>query len=60
MTLINMLGDIGSGKTLGCVCLCCKSNNPVYANFDIRIPNFTLLTPEMLYTLNGGSTVGLD
>lgn len=60
MPLTNMIGEVGSGKTLMLTYLCYWSELPVYANYEINIPNFTLLTPEMLVTLNTGSTIGLD
>jgi hypothetical protein len=71
MVLTNIIGDVGSGKTLILAMILSESEVPVYANFHLYFdrvrnitldfyPEFTLLTPEMLNTLNTGSSVGID
>jgi hypothetical protein len=52
MTLVNIVGDVGSGKTLLSVYLASKSKKPVYANFNIKIKSYNELLPETLAELN--------
>lgn len=60
MALVNLIGDVGSGKSLYVVRALSRTTERPLANFHINIPNFTLLTPEMLVTLTEGSEVGID
>ncbi len=60
MTLIQLLGDVGSGKTLFSTYLASLETRPVYANYKIDIPTYRLLVPEILVNLNESSLVILD
>ncbi len=50
--LVNFVGDVGSGKTLFTTALALNENRQVLANYDIKIPNFKRLKPEMLFDEN--------
>jgi hypothetical protein len=52
MTLISILGDVGSGKTLLATFLALYETRPVFANYEIRIKNWHMLKPEKLNTLS--------
>ena len=49
--LVNVDGDVGSGKTLLTTHIARCDSRPVFANYQINIPNFTYLTPEMLFAM---------
>lgn len=50
--LVNYVGDVGSGKTLMTTGLAMSDSRLVLANYNIKIPNFKPLKPEMLLTLD--------
>jgi deoxyadenosine/deoxycytidine kinase len=49
--LVNVDGDVGSGKTLLTTHIANKDTRPVFANYHINIPRFTYLEPEMLFSM---------
>lgn len=50
--LVNFVGDVGSGKTLFTTGLALGETRQVLANYNIKIPNFVKLKPEMLFDEN--------
>jgi len=71
MTLIQIIGDVGSGKTLFAVRAAKLDTRPVYANFNIKlgthknkkrkiVPRFSPLKPETLLSLKDDSLVIID
>jgi len=52
MSVINIIGDVGQGKTLLMTKWSLNLDCPVYSNYEIKIPNYIPLTPEMLYDIN--------
>jgi ABC-type dipeptide/oligopeptide/nickel transport system ATPase component len=60
MTLISIIGDVGSGKTLLATYLAAQDTRDVYANYKINIDRYHDLTPEILITLNYPSLSILD
>ena len=60
MTLIQLLGDVGSGKTLLATAFALYEKRPVYANYKIKIPNYHEMRPEILAKLNIPSLAILD
>ena len=62
--LIHALGDVGSGKTLWLTAMALEASQngyQVYANYHIKIPNFTFIdNPAMLNDLPFGCLVLLD
>ncbi len=51
---------MGSGKTLLATYFATKENRPVYANYNIDIPNFHELRPEMLSQMTEPALIILD
>lgn len=61
MTLINIEGSYGSGKTTFAVVMATKSKYPIYTNMtNLKLPDTHFLTPETLIELNEGSLIILD
>lgn len=60
LTLIHLVGDVGSGKTLFATHLAKNDSRPVYANYKIKIKRHHELKPEMLSHLNESSLVIMD
>jgi hypothetical protein len=60
MSLTNIKGDVGSGKTLLMAIIAYYSKKPNYANFELFMENYNHLTPDMLMSLNDGSKVFID
>jgi hypothetical protein len=65
MPLYNIIGEVGSGKTIYIVYYARLTQYPVYTNFEIKIPNWNEMRPEVLIKLDrestgGGSMVALD
>jgi hypothetical protein len=58
--LIQLLGDVGSGKTLFATYMAMKETRPVYSNYEIRIPNYRHLTPEILVQIDEPALVVVD
>ena len=58
--LANFVGDVGSGKTLFTTGLAMTDKRLVLANYKIKIPNWKLLKPEMLFSLDQPALVILD
>lgn len=52
MTLILVLGDVGSGKTLFTTYLASREKRPIYSNYKLKIPCYHPLFPETLNKLN--------
>jgi hypothetical protein len=50
--LANFVGDVGSGKTLFTTGLAMRDTRQVLANYNIKIPNYKKLKPEMLFDEN--------
>src|SRR4030043_860537 len=48
VTLINLVGKVGSGKTLFMTADSVNSGRPIYANYEIRHKKYRALTPELL------------
>jgi hypothetical protein len=47
--LVNFVGDVGSGKTLFTTGLALNETRQVLANYELKIPNYVKLKPEMLF-----------
>jgi len=61
MTLVNILGEKGSGKTLLATLLATKeSERPIYSNYTLRLENYHALNPEDLFNLDIPMLVILD
>lgn len=61
MTLINLVGKVGSGKTLFMTADVVNSGKPIYANYDIKHKKYKPLTPEMLMNPDlHGAVIGID
>jgi hypothetical protein len=60
MSLTNIKGDVGSGKTLLMAIIAYYSQKPNYANFHLFMDNYNELSPDMLFSLNDGSKVFID
>ena len=60
MTLTIVRGWMGTGKTLLATYFASKEARPVYANYNIDIPNYRELKPEMLSELTEPSLVIID
>lgn len=60
MTLISIIGDVGSGKTLFATYLATKDERPIYSNYKLKLKNYHDLKPEMLVSMNKPSLVIID
>jgi hypothetical protein len=60
MTLINIVGDVRTGKTLFATYLAKIEKRPVFSNYKIDLPNYKHLTPELLFNINFASLSLID
>jgi hypothetical protein len=60
MTLVSILGDMGSGKTLLATYFALNDKRKVYSNYEIKIKNYRDLKPEMLAVMNEPSLIIID
>jgi len=61
MTLINLNGSVGSGKTLFVTASVIQEDKPIYSNYKINHPNYNELFPETLLDAEmSGSNVVID
>ncbi len=57
MTLVNIEGRYGSGKTLIATALAIDAGKPIYSNYKINSPLYTPVTPELLFEIDTGTIV---
>ena len=58
--LIHFTGDVGSGKTLFCTQVALHDKRQIYSNYNIKLPNYHDLKPEMLSILTESTLVIID
>ena len=57
MTLVNIEGRYGSGKTLIATIMAVDSGKPIYANYPIKSDRYIPVTPELLFEIDTGIIV---
>jgi len=60
MTLYSFLGDVGSGKTLLATILACYDERPILSNYEIKLPRWKRLQPELLNNVHEPTVVIVD
>lgn len=60
LMLVQLLGDVGSGKTLFATFLALKESRPVYSNYKIDIPKYHALKPEMIAKMHKPALIIID
>ena len=61
MTLVNVTGSVGSGKTLFMTASMLYNNKPIYSNYKIKSDKYNELFPETLLEVEmSGSNIGID
>lgn len=61
MAVVNVEGDVGSGKTLIATCMAAddemENDRPIYSNYKLNLTNYIELFPETLNTLEDKSSL---
>jgi len=60
MTLVSIVGDVGSGKTLFSTYIATGDSRPIYSNYKLKLKKYHDLKPETLNKLKEQSLVIID